>query len=47
VKKGDLVRHRNKYRIITKMYGTMASLSGHPKNRVFRKEEIKVISESR
>ena len=43
LKVGDLVKHRNKYHIVTQTYGTMVSLSGYPKNQVFRKEQIEVI----
>ena len=40
---GDLVIYKNKFHIITKTYGTMASLSGMDNNRVFRKQELKVV----
>jgi hypothetical protein len=40
---GDLVTYKNKFHIITKTYGTMVSLSGMDKNRVFRKQELKVV----
>jgi len=43
VKIGDLVKYKNKYYIVTQTYGTMVSLSNHPRNRVFRKEQIEVI----
>jgi len=46
MKIGDLVMCRNKFHIVTKTYGTMVSLSGMDLNRVFRKEEIKVINKS-
>jgi hypothetical protein len=47
MKIGDLVMYKNKFHIVTKTYGTMVSLSGKDINRVFRKEEIKVINKSK
>jgi hypothetical protein len=43
MKIGDLVMYKNRFHIITKSYGTMVSLSGIDKNRVFRKQDLKVI----
>jgi len=43
MKVGDLVKYKNKFHIITKSYGIMVTLSGMDKNRVFRKQDLKVI----
>jgi len=43
MKIGDLVMYKNRFHTITKTYGVMVSLSGIDKNRVFRKQEVKVI----
>jgi hypothetical protein len=40
---GDLVVYKNRFHIITKTYGTMVALNGMDKNRVFRKQDLKVI----